>query len=175
MGIESELAKESQTMILYALPGMALRLLNDSIKVLIQNNGFINEIGIKITFYLLVISFPISWLTFRVLGFEESSLGFVILIYELGAFFIYFYMYCNNLDQKVKNTEIPLLTGINKFSRFCVLNFVSDWPGYILYELYTFFCGLEGEAASAAFAIISNFIYDVYSLGIGVNLKFVNQ
>jgi Na+-driven multidrug efflux pump len=90
VGIDHIIAERSQNLVVYALPGMFLRIINDNLKTFIQSQGHMRSLGIaNIMVYLPLI--PFSYFTIVKWHLGAMSFGLSIMFYEVLVFIMCLY------------------------------------------------------------------------------------
>lgn len=139
------LAEKSQKMIMMALPGMFLRLINDNIKVFIQNQdeSLIKKLGLR-NMGLYALSIPLGYFVIIYLRVEESSLGIIIFIYEAISLLICWRIIKTDIHEQSKDTSLPVLQEFGYFARQSTKNFLVDYPSFLAVDGENIVASLAG-------------------------------
>lgn len=139
------LAEKSQKMVILALPGMFLRLVNDHIKVFIQNQdeSLIRKLGVR-NMTLYAFSVPLGYLVVVYFKFEEASLGIIIFIYEAICLLICYKMIKQDINAETKDTSLGIFHEFWYFTKQSVKNFIVDYPAFLAVDGENYVASLAG-------------------------------
>ena len=168
-------------MIFCAFPGMMVRLINDCVKPFFQNQSeeLLNEFGRVYFTYFVVVAFPLCWVVVSVLDFGVGCFGLAILIYESGGLVICFYFYLYKAKKETKDASLPLLKNYGFFLKKSFLNFLADWPLYIVWDILNFIVAFtHSTEVLAGFSLLCNTAMTATMLSAGIIIQIravVNQ
>lgn len=80
LGIEKSIADSASLLVLYLLPGLFFRSLNESSKGMLQSMGYIKNLGVC-SFINILLMIPIAYLFIGVLHLKELGYGISLAIY----------------------------------------------------------------------------------------------
>lgn len=172
--IDSELARMSQRMVVWALPAMAIRTLNDCLKTFLQNYECSKDLGKKYV-VLITICIILSGVSIYVLKLGESSLGIILFIFEFSGVLICIYEF-----QKLKKREEwedldYSLKGASKDIKHFLVEFIDyyvmDAPPYFMFEVSNFIISLTySNEQIAIYTLNSTLIFVIYSFSVGFTI-----
>lgn len=111
-GADKKIMPLTQELILWSLPGIYVRLLNDCFKTFIQNQGFISELGFSTMKPLAIVPF-LSYIILVHFKLRASSFGIIILIYELLMIIVCSSYFSSDIDSsKLDSGDLKLDVGL---------------------------------------------------------------
>ena len=90
-GAQEDLVEDTKGLILWSMPGMLVRILGDNLKVYIQNQGQMREIGRK-SFFVFCGFIPLSYILVGVYVLGAMGIGICLFTYELSCCLICFWI-----------------------------------------------------------------------------------
>lgn len=170
LGIEKDQAESSQKMVMWALPAMFVRTINDCLKTYLQNNEIIKPLGYAYSI-LVVISFPLIFFVINTLGIKESSIGLIFIIFELCGTFVCIYLAKDLMEEGKMNFSYPVTRKLDYYLIKWLKNFIVDFPFVLIFELeYYILIFVQSNADIIAFSICSTASYIVNYIAFGFSV-----
>ena len=159
--LQLEIVKE---LILFSFPAMALRVLNDNIKVFIQNQDKLSVVGIS-NFIVFIIWVPITFFLVNSMDNKSEAYGMGLLVYEVICLLANFYIIFKKCNKKCLNSSEPLWKGFGKFFWYSFKISLSGWLIYVFLDAMTVMLQQrKDESQVAAYSIFYNITMVIVSL-----------
>ena len=113
IGVQPDLVHSTTLLIRWSLPSMGVRIVSDTFKTFLVNQGFLQQAGLALGANIIVFFF-IAYLMIVTYNLKEMGMGLSVLLYELGAIlFMYLFIYRPKINKKCKDTSIKLFTNFS--------------------------------------------------------------
>lgn len=175
LDIDEGLAISSQKMVIWALPAMFVRTVNDSLKTFLQNHKFSRMLGYCYVGLITCFTILGGVLVF-IVKLEESSVGVVLFFFELSGvlFGTYFFL---QLKKKEGWEEVNYsLSEVSKDFEIFVENFISFWimdsPIFLMYEFQNVIISFTySNEQIAVYTLNSTLTFVITSLSSGFTIQ----
>lgn len=175
LNIDERLAIISQDMVVWALPGMAVRIVNDCLKTLLQNYKHSRILGY--CYIVLVVLFGVfSAVIIFYLKLKASSTGVILFFFELFGLILCFYFLKDLKSKKGWKSLDFSLVGISEEISLFLKQFLNFWivdaPNYFVYEIQNFIISFTySNEQIAVYTLNSTLVYLTYSLSVGFGVE----
>lgn len=173
LDLPANVSEISQRMVIWSLPGMALRTISDCLKTFLQNHKRSVNVGYS---YLLLLIFT-SILTFILInlgGMKEESVGVILFFYEFFGLIICLFFLWGLRGTEYLDFSLEYKTEFKLFIKNFINFYFVDFPGNFVFESQNFLVTLtHSNAQIMIYSILSSLIFNHYSLNSGfvVNVR----
>lgn len=164
IGVEGTQLEIVKDLIIYSFPAMAFRVVNDNIKVFIQNQDKLKEVGIN-NFSVFVFWLPGSFFIVKYVDDKALGYGLALLAYEVFCLAANMYIIIRKCDPRCRNNSLSAFKGMGRFFWYSIKVSMSSWLLYIFLDVMTVMLQKVGdEAQVAAYSIFYNITMVIFSL-----------
>lgn len=164
VGVEEELVPTSKALIFWGLPAMGMRIISDNFKTFIVNQGYLKQAGLTLGANMILFSI-IAFIMIVTLDMGAAGMGMSVFFYEFFAFvFMYIFVYKPKVDERCKDTSIPLFRDFGEFLWPATKIVLVEYPIYWLYNCLNVIVGWTNSKEQLA----------AYSLGYTLMLVMVH-
>lgn len=170
LGVDSDVAELSQTIVIWSLPAMGVRILNDCLKTFLQSRKkeiFLGKLYTgMVVFFLILTLILINGLGYQVIAFE-----LILFLFELvgvgACLFSFWYLE----EYKELNFSLKFSFELKTFLKLFLDNYLTDSPMNLLFEFENFLVNLShSNEEMAIFTIFSTLLFVFYNFASGLTI-----
>lgn len=161
IGVLPELLPEIMSLIVWTIPPMISRTINDNLKIFVQNQGFIRQLGIS-EFFVFI--FFVAFSYYLIIKLELGAMGFGLglLSYELSSLTVTIYFIKRKCMKQTLITSIPIFTEFKNFFLYASNVFLSKFWVHLIWDSMNLVIGFLNEKPQMA------------AMSLGFNVMYLN-